>query len=200
LHVIKKTLESTTQYAKNTVRLPLRQHYKSRWPALNVRRLRETVATDTFFSSDRAMEGHTIAQIFGGKKSYLTTVYSMLSEDGFPDVLQEFIRHWGAPQAVLSDNAKAETSKAVMGILRQYGIEDLQTEPLHPNQNPAERRIQVLKNMTNMILDRTGAPTDLWWLCLVYVVYLLNHLSHEQLDWRTPIEVATGVTPDISSL
>ena len=30
--------------------------------------------------------------------------------------------------------------------------------------------------------------------------YLFNHLAAKKLNWRTPIEVATGETPDISNL
>ena len=47
LEVIKKTFEKTTQFARNIVRLPFRTHFKSRFPALNVRRRNEPVATDT---------------------------------------------------------------------------------------------------------------------------------------------------------
>ena len=35
---------------------------------------------------------------------------------------------------------------------------------------------------------------------MLYVVYLLNHIAVKGLGWRTPIEVATGETPDISNL
>ena len=57
--VIKKTLENTTLYAENVVRLPMRMHFKFRYPALNVNRLRETFATDTFFLSEKALGGIT---------------------------------------------------------------------------------------------------------------------------------------------
>ena len=53
--VIKNTLKATTQLAQNYERLPMRMHFKSRFPALNVRRLREIFATDTFFSSEKAL-------------------------------------------------------------------------------------------------------------------------------------------------
>ena len=36
--VIKKTLENTTQYAENVVRLPMRMHFKSRYFTLNVKK------------------------------------------------------------------------------------------------------------------------------------------------------------------
>ena len=57
LDVVKHTIAATTQYAKNVLRLPMRQHFKSRFPSLNVRRLREPYATDTFFSSERSIDG-----------------------------------------------------------------------------------------------------------------------------------------------
>ena len=56
LDVCEHTLKATTQYAKNQLRLPLRDHFKARFPALNVRRLNETFATDTFFASCKAQQ------------------------------------------------------------------------------------------------------------------------------------------------
>jgi hypothetical protein len=37
-------------------------------------------------------------------------------------------------------------------------------------------------------------------LCVKHVVYILNRLSTESLDWKTPLEAATGQQPDISSI
>ena len=52
--ICEKTLKATTQCAKNSARLPLRDHFKARSPTLNVRRLNENYATDTFFASVKA--------------------------------------------------------------------------------------------------------------------------------------------------
>ena len=53
---IQKTLENTTQFARLDTRLPLRKHYKSRFPAANVSRL------NTYFSdvvaADVGILGH----------------------------------------------------------------------------------------------------------------------------------------------
>ena len=54
--------------------------------------------------------------------------------------------------------------------------------------------------MTTVTMDRTGAPKNLWLLCLVYCVYILNRLSHKNLGYRTPIEACFGVTPEISAI
>ena len=67
----------TTQYARNSiVRLPFRTHLKSRFPALNVQRRNELVATDTVWVDEPAIDdGSTAAQVFVGRKMYVTDVY-----------------------------------------------------------------------------------------------------------------------------
>ena len=82
----------------------------------------------------------------------------MKHEHQMPETLGDFIREVGASNALLSDNAKSQTSKAVEEYLRKYKIKDFQTEPMHPNQNPAERRIQDVKNLTLQMMDRTNSP------------------------------------------
>ena len=49
-------------------------------------------------------------------------------------------------------------------------------------------------------MDRTGTPAKFWLLCLLYIVYLYNHISFQSNGEKTPLEVATGVVPDISSI
>jgi len=200
IEVVKHTLAATTQYAKNVMRLPMRRHFKSRFPALRVRRLEEVYATDTFFANEPAHDGSTCVQLFCGRKSYFTAIYGMKTENQMPGALMDFIRQHGAMKGLFSDNAKSETSHAVRDILRQYNIPAMTSEPHQHNQNPAERRIKEVKSMTNVVMDRTGAPGFLWLLAMTYCVYLLNHLAHAQLGWRTPIEVAFGYTPDLSEL
>ena len=93
LDVIKKTFAATTQFARNTYRLPFRKHFKSRFPALNVHRRRENVATDTIFSDTPAIDsGVECAQLFVGKKSLVTDIYPMKSNSDFVSTLEDNIR------------------------------------------------------------------------------------------------------------
>ncbi|MEM1008261.1 MAG: hypothetical protein AAGJ35_04595, partial [Myxococcota bacterium] len=138
---VRKTIEATTQLAKNYLRLPMRRHFKSREPALNWARLAKTYATDTFFAETKAIGGATCAQIFVGTKSMFTKCYGMKRETEAPTTLEDFVRKVGAPFSVRNDNAKAQTSERWKNILRKYQINDKLTEPHHPGQNPAERRI-----------------------------------------------------------
>ena len=132
LDVCEKTLKNTTQYAKNSLHLPLREHYKARFPALNCKGLNKIYATDTFFALSKALGGYTCAQLYVGKTSMLTEAFGMKSENEMKDTLQDFIRKWGALYSLLSDNAKSELGCAVQEILQAYNIKDLQTEPHHP--------------------------------------------------------------------
>ena len=50
------------------------------------------------------------------------------------------------------------------------------------------------------MMDHTGTPDKLWFLCLEYLIELHDHWAAESLTWKSPIEIAFGETPDISSL
>ena len=114
--------------------------------------------------------------------------------------MEDFVRENGAPYALRSDNSKMQLGISFKKILRKYNIKSENTEPNHPNQNPAERRIQDVKRTTTKILDRTGAPEFLWFFCMLYVAMLLNFTAAESIGWITPHQACFGVTPDISGL
>ena len=103
-------------------------------------------------------------------------------------------------EKLISNRAQTELSHKVLDILRNYIIDDWQSELYHEHQNPAERRYQTIKTYTNKVLDRTGAPAYTWLLVLLYVCYLLSHMATETLNWQTPLHTLTGTTTDISAL
>jgi len=135
LDVIKKTFAVTTQYARNVYCLPFRKHFKSCFPALNVHRCQEPVATDTVYADTPAIDdGSTCAQIFVGRESLVTDVYGMKTDKQ----LEDNIKHQGAMDKLISDRAQVETSKKVQDILRALIIDDWQSESHHQHQNFAE--------------------------------------------------------------
>ena len=99
---------------------------------------------------------------------------------------------------ILSDSAKTEISNKVMDILRAYHISNCHSEPYHQNQNPAEWRYRTIKSWTNTVMNWSGAPANVWLLCLIYVCYLLIHIACTALDGKIPLLALTGITPDIS--
>ena len=82
----------------------------------------------------------------------------MSSEKQIPNKLQDLLHDRGAPNNIKSDCAKAVLGKDFTDILRHYCIGQKLSEPHQQNQNPAERRIQDVKNHANTIMDRTGTP------------------------------------------
>ena len=141
-----------------------------------------------------------MVQLYSGVSSLLTDIFPMKLASNMVGTLEDLIRKRGAPNNLRSDNAKEQVCKAVAEVLRMYSIQDFQCEPHHQHQNPAERRIQDVKKLSDNIMDKTGTPSPMWLLCLFYVIYLFNHTATESLDWKTPIEAATGQKPDVSAL
>jgi hypothetical protein len=167
---VKRTFACTTQYARMPMSTVLRKHYKSPFPALNIHRRDEAIATDTVYSDTPAVDsGVTIAQLFVGLTSTVCDVYPLRTEKAFVNVFQDVIRRRGAPSKLVSDRAQVEISGRVKDILRSLIIGDWQSEPHQQHQNPAERKYQDIKRMANTIMDRTGSPPTTWLLALMYV-------------------------------
>ena len=201
IETIKRTFAITTRWARSIEHRPFKKHFKSRFAASNVHRRREAVGTDTVYSDTAAIDnGSFSAQIYVGADTLVSDAVGMRSDTEFVGTLEDQIRKRGAMDKLISDRAQLETSKKVLDILRNYRIEDWQSEPYHEHQNIAERRYQTLKTTTNTVMDRTGAPAYTWLLAIMYVCYILNHTAHESLGWNTPLYCLTGITTDISSL
>lgn len=186
-------------------KMPMGDHLRTRFkapnPALNIHRRAEGIATDTVFADTPAIDGGcTCAQFFVGIRTLVIDVYGMRTERQFVTTLEDVIRDRGAPERLISDRAQVEIGRHVQDILRTYMIGDWQSEPHCQHQNPAERRYQVAKRLTNTILNRTGAPASMWLLALQYAATILNLSATQSLQWRIPLAVLTGQTPDTSLL
>ena len=99
---------------------------------------------------------------------------------------------------LISDRASNEISKAAHEVLRDYIIDDWQSEPHHQHQNFAENMYGKVKEKVNRTMDSCGCPPSCWLLCLMWVIFVLNHLDNQNLDWHTPLESMYDSTPDIS--
>ena len=116
----------------------LKKYYKSPFPAVNVTRRDEPVATNTVYSDTPAIDnGCKQAQIFVGTKTMFTDVYGMKTDSQFINTLKDCIRHRGAMSQLISDSAQVEISKRVLDILRALCLGDWQSQPhqQHPRLN-----------------------------------------------------------------
>jgi hypothetical protein len=86
---IKRTFSVTTQYACGRILDTLKQHWHSRFPACNVKRCNEPVATDTVFSDTPVVgSGVTAAQIFVGRESLVADVYGLQTDKELVNTLE----------------------------------------------------------------------------------------------------------------
>ena len=105
---IQATLKATTQWFRADARMYFRQHLKTRFPAANVNRLTETVATDTFFSDTEAHDdgipghgGSTMVQLYTGKDSHLTEVFPNVISNAISSDVHGFYPEKGSSKRTL---------------------------------------------------------------------------------------------------
>ena len=151
-NIVEKTFRASTQHAK-VAALPYRNHFKSRNPVLNCQRLHETYAMDTWFASESAITGETCDQMVYGLVSKLVFSYGMKTESEGPSKLRTFVREIGAPFSLINDNSKMQTGASWSHICNEFNIGTGTTEPHHPWQNPAERKIGTVKTAINRLMD-----------------------------------------------
>jgi len=199
--IVERTFKASTQFYQSMGNNPhIKSLYRSSYPAINVKRRNEPVATDTVFSDIIAWGGICAAQIFAGLTTRFISAHGVKTDKEYPDTLWDEIRKRGAMDIIISDMAKAEISKTVQSILRMHMIKDWQSEPLMHHQNYSERVYQDVKKYVNWVLNWSGAPPESWFYAFKYVVFIMNRTAVERLDWRTPQEALTGQTPDITIL
>jgi hypothetical protein len=84
-------------------------------------------------------------------------------------------------------------SQHVKDIHRDLIIADQWTEPHSTWKNPAELNgVKYLNSHTQVLLDCTGAPDNLWFLAQDYLAHVHNLRANFQLNWKIPEKVTKG--------
>ncbi len=197
---IRKTFECTTQYAANVVSgLHLYQTIKSPYPANNVKRRHEPVAVDIIFAECPAIEdGSTMAAFYVGRKSLVCDIFGMTREAQFINTFLDCIKKRGAMDILVSDSARSLQSKRVEEVQRALHILSHQSERDYQHQNFAEHQYNHIKRYYNFYSNWRNVWPSAWLLLMQWICRIHEATAQKSLGWRTPLEVATGVTPDIS--
>lgn len=198
----KATLKATTQRGTRSAILPLSRRYKAD-RMFNVRRLAGKFATDTLWATTKSIHGHVASQVYSHKCGF-NAVYNIRAatgeEIGF--TARDFIHDFGAPEHLTSDGAMAQTGPNTLftKTIRRAEIHHRVSAPRRPNENPAEGSIRELKKRLYRIMMKRKIPARLWCFCLSWVAETGNVTvsSSRYADGRTPLEIITGETPDIT--
>jgi hypothetical protein len=87
-----------------------------------------------------------------------------------------------------------------VGAIWRYEIKYHVSDPRRPNENPAEQAIHEVKKIWYRLMLKKKIPSRLWdygftWVCETDNVFA-NMLKYD--EGRTPLEIITGDTPNIS--
>ena len=197
-----RTLRVTTQRGVRSAILPIsRRHRADR--VFSVKRLHGNFATDTANGKVRSLRCNIGCQLFSHKCGF-KVAYPLQKIDGnhVGDTLTQFINDYGAPEHLTFDGASVQTGPKTrfMDAIRKYEIKYHVSGPRRPNENPAEQCIHKVKKRWYRIMLKKKVPARLWdygfsWVC--ETENICDNLS-KYAEGRTPIEIITGDTPDIS--
>ena len=196
------TLKATTQHGVRSAILPLSRRYRDDQRYAQ-RRLLRKFSTDTFYATTKSLHGHKASQIYSQKAGFVAT-YNMIKDDGLTvgQTLTDFIHEWGIPDTLMFDGAKVQTGQNTlfMKIVREANINYHISEPWRLNQNPLEAAIREVKKRLYRLMLKIRVLRRLWnfalrWICETGNVTVTS--SH-YAQGRTPLEIITGETPNIS--
>ena len=202
LNQARATILATTQRGIRSAILPLSRRYHAD-RILNLRRLEDHFATDTFFADTLSKTQSKCAQVFSTKAGF-TAVYPMRNASGaaIAQALSDFIHAYGIPARLTFDGASAQVgpNTPFMKLIRKHGINYHVSEPRRPNQNPAESAIRELKRKWYRLMARRKVHPRLWdhavqWLSEIGNVTVS---TSRYANGRTSLEMITGETPDIT--
>jgi len=196
------TQQVTTQKGICSMADHLTRRYRTKQAALRYSQLggrHGRFYSDTMFASVSSTRGNKVAQIFVNDLGF-TRLTPMKTKSEAGHALLKFIQDIGIPSSLHTDNAKEMTSGQWDTVRKDHQIKQTVTEPFSPFQNRAEIGIKELKKHVRRLMSKTKTPKRLWDFCAQYAaeVRCLTAQPLFGLHGRTPYEVVTGNTPDIS--
>ncbi len=195
LDVATKTLRVTTQQGIRRLDSNLTRRFRTRQTHLRYSHVRTDVFSDTLFSDVKSARGYTCGQLFVTAQDF-AEFYPMRNKSEAPYKLDLFCKSYGLPQTLITDNALEETKGEWEKVVKEYLLKQRTTEPYSGWQNRAELEIRELMKHHRRIMHRNRCPESLWCYGMEYTKSIRQLAAKPNLDWRTPMEVLTGETPD----
>jgi Reverse transcriptase (RNA-dependent DNA polymerase) len=200
--MVKQTFLATTQLVPSVLHenqdFP-KDHHVARFPILAHRRLKEVVYADPVeFTVGNSKE---YAMLVACKTSKVRAIYPLgrtKSAENTLAALQDFVREYGVPQTLYSDyGADCNKSKAWIHFARHCQMPQRTSEAHHHESNYVERSWQNVKQTCSRVMGLYMIPEKHTFSVLTHICDCFNHSAIGK-DKRTPLEILTGDTPDIS--
>jgi len=169
----------------------------------STRKLLGKFATDTLWATTKSLNGNVATQVYTHKCGFASSYPLMAAKgDDIGYSLTDFMHEYGSPQHLTFDGAQAQKgpNTLFMKNIRRAEIQYHISAPRKPNENPAEGGIREIKKRMYRIMMKKHVPRRLWdygikWVC---ETGNLTVSSSRYAKGRTPLEIITGETPDIT--
>jgi hypothetical protein len=198
----KSTLRATIQRGTRSAILPLSRRYRAD-RMFQQRRLNLHISSDTAWFKVKSLRGNVASQIYFHKCGFATGYHMSKADDSaVGPTLGSFISEYGVPERLTVDGAAVQIGRNTkfMDTIRRNEINYHVSHPRRPNENPAEGGIREIKRRIYRIVQKYGVPMRLWDYVLDYAVGTMNVMTNSSRysNGRTPLEVVSGITPDIT--
>lgn len=196
------TLKATLQRGLRSAILPISRRYRADG-MYSVKRLMGKFSAHTLWGTVRSLKGNVATQLYSHKCGFVAAYHlTKANNENIGDSLANFVHDYGAPETLTFDGAAVQVGSKTrfMDVIRRAGIRHHVSGPRRPNQNPTEAAIREVKKRWYRLLHKDNIPKQLWdygisWVCETANVTVS---SSRYADGRTPMEIITGITPDIT--
>lgn len=196
------TMQATLQKGTRSALLPLARRYRAD-RMYDRPLLKGKFSTDTAYFKCKSLRGNIASQIYFHKCGFYANYNISRTNDAqIGPTLPRFISDYGIPQHLTMDGAAVQKGRKTtfMETIRRANIDWHISGPYRPEENPVEGGIRELKRRFYRLIIKQGVPMRLWDFVLDYVVDIMNVTVNysKYSSGRVPLEIITGITPDIS--
>ncbi len=199
-----KTLDITSQNVNRKRSADLSRNYATNDKMLRYNRIKEFFFMDTFYATKKAgksSRGNACCQLFVTDKGFVYVV-PMKKESEVLQAVKQFAKEIGAPEALICDAAKAQTSAAMRTFCNEIGTTLRALEEGTPWSNKAELYIGLIKEAVRKDMKASGCPIAFWDYCIERRARINNLTARNlfQLHGTNAHTALTNEEGDISNL
>ena len=139
---------------------------------------------DTFFATVKAgksSRGHQCCQLFVTDKGFIYVV-PMKSKSEVYNAIKQFAKEIGAPDSIICDASKEQTSQQVKHFLNEIGTSLKILEEGTPWANKAELYIGLIKEAVRKDMKSSNSPLAFWDYCLERRVRINNLTTKDRFQ------------------
>ena len=178
LQTATKTLKVTTQLGVRAIKHPAQRRFRTAMPHLRYPRLMGTWYADTLFFSTKSVRSFECAHLIGNGIGFAHFTPMESKADAFLS-LDGFIRTHGVMETLVVDNDPTMAFKEWKHTVREFRINQKNTEPYSPWQNKAELDVREVKRGIRRFKRRTNSPRRLWCFLGELVTALRGFTAYE---------------------